>query len=98
MWEPVVNASLARRFLIEAELVADGVRKGGECAHVGTNLLARRQYPAPCGLDLIQRCRNAVDHDVNARTLIRRVVFFLDPGPAHTTGVIERQVTIAALA
>src|SRR6185312_8624259 len=97
MWEPAGDPSLATRFLIQAELVADGIRKSGERAHVGTNLLARPYYPATGGFDLIQRRRNTVDHDVHAGSLIRRVVFFLDPGPAHTAGVIERQVTVAAL-
>src|SRR4051812_48864558 len=84
----------ACRFLVKTELVANRIRKSGERAHVRANVSARGQHLPTRRLNLSQRFSNTVDHDVHARALIRPVVALLDPGSAHATRVIEREVTV----
>src|SRR5262249_48069308 len=91
------GSELATRLLVETELVADGIRKRCKSAHVGTNGGTRSQHATACGLNLLQGFRNTVNHDVDARSLVRRPIAFLDPGAAHTSGIVERQVSVTPL-
>src|SRR5262249_47366399 len=82
--------------LVEAKLVSDRIGEGGERAHIGTDIRARREDSASSFLDLPERLRDAVNHDVDARALIRCAVGLLDPRSADASRIVKGQVAVAA--
>src|SRR6266480_6634612 len=83
--------------LIESELVPDGIREYCKCAHPGPDSRARRENPAPSGLDTFQSVRNDINHDVGPRAFVRGSIAFLYPSPAHAaTSIVEGEFPIPA--
>src|SRR5204863_1940105 len=91
------NNNLPVRLLVKSELVTDRIGKDSEGAHLPPNLFARRGHLPATLLNLLQRLRDAVHHDVSPSALIGCSIAFFDPGATHTAGVIEGQVSVAAL-
>src|SRR5258706_252989 len=83
------GAHSASRFLIQAELIADGIREHGERAHPGPDVSPRRQDSTTSGLNPLQGVRNDIYHDVGARWFVWGPIALLHPGAAHAGRVIE---------
>src|SRR5712664_2733754 len=78
-------------FLIESEFVADRIRGYRKRAHARADFRTRLQHSTTRRFDPFQGLRDAVHHDIGPGPLVGSAIALLDPGAAHSTGVIERQ-------